>query len=217
MNKKVLSVIMFTVGAAIGSAVTWKVLKTKYEQIAQDEIDSVKEEYLSLMQKMKKKLQDDVVNAKTQENDISEVEDDDYCDDASRDFTEQDMVEYHKLAGSYHKTDDIKENNKKGEDTEEVEVAYINGPYVISPDDFACSPPGFNAQPLDYFADGVLADGWGYEVNIEETIGEDALNHFGEYDDDIVYVRNERTEIDYEVSRDPRTYEEAVLKKSDSY
>lgn len=217
MNKKVLSVIMFTVGAAIGSAVTWKVLKTKYEQIAQDEIDSVKEEYLSLMQKMKKKLQDDVVNAKPQENDISEVEDDNYCDDTSRDFTEQDMVEYHKLAGSYHKTSDIKENNEKGEDTEEVEVAYINGPYVISPDDFACSPPGFNAQPLDYFADGVLADSWGYEVDIEETIGEDALNHFGEYDDDIVYVRNERTEIDYEVSRDPRTYDEAVPNKPDSY
>ena len=37
------SFIIFIIGAAIGSAVTWKYAKTKYEQIAQEEIDSVKE------------------------------------------------------------------------------------------------------------------------------------------------------------------------------
>ena len=37
------NVLIFAVGAAIGSAVTWKLLKTKYERIAQEEIDSVKE------------------------------------------------------------------------------------------------------------------------------------------------------------------------------
>ena len=38
-------VLLFTAGAAIGSAVTWMLVKTKYEKIAQEEIDSVKEEY----------------------------------------------------------------------------------------------------------------------------------------------------------------------------
>lgn len=37
------NIIIFATGAAIGSLVTWKLLKTKYEQIAQEEIDSVKE------------------------------------------------------------------------------------------------------------------------------------------------------------------------------
>ena len=37
--------IIFATGAAIGSVVTWKIVKTKYEQIAQEEIDSVKEVY----------------------------------------------------------------------------------------------------------------------------------------------------------------------------
>ena len=37
MNKSTLSnIVIFAVGAAIGSAVTWKLLKTKYEQIAQE-------------------------------------------------------------------------------------------------------------------------------------------------------------------------------------
>ena len=44
--KSILSnVLFFTVGAAIGSAVTWKIVKTKYEQISRAEIESVRELY----------------------------------------------------------------------------------------------------------------------------------------------------------------------------
>ena len=46
MSKSILSkVFIFAVGAAIGSAVTWKLVKTKYEKIANEEIESVKEIY----------------------------------------------------------------------------------------------------------------------------------------------------------------------------
>ena len=53
---------LFTAGAAIGSVVTWKLVKTKYEQIAQEEIDSVKEEYASLMKLMRDKLKNSTVH-----------------------------------------------------------------------------------------------------------------------------------------------------------
>lgn len=213
MNNKVFSVIMFTAGAVIGSAVTWKFIKTKYEQIAQEEIDSVKDEYRSLMQSMKEKLKDSVNT--TDETPESE-ECDDYHDDQKYAPNEVEMVEYHKLTNKYHKSDNEavnkdNENNEEGGNgdvDDDLGFPYINGPYVISADEFNSSPPGYNAQPLDYFTDGVLADGWGVVLDIEETIGEDALNHFGEEQDDIVYVRNDRNEIDYEVTRDPRTYEE---------
>lgn len=203
MNKKLLNVLIFTVGAAIGSAVTWKVIKTKYEQLAEEEISSVRKEYVGLMQNMKQKLQKDA-------DDSVEECDDDYPDDDERDFTEKEkeQIEYYKMTSKYRGFEDGK-NNEEGGTGDEDEVPYINGPYVISPEDFNSSPPGYNAQPLTYFADGVLADDWGVAIDLEETIGEDAVNHFGEYADDIVYVRNDRTEIDYEVSRDPRTYGEA--------
>ena len=42
---KLSNLFIFTVGAAIGSATTYKLLKTKYEIIAQEEIESVKEVY----------------------------------------------------------------------------------------------------------------------------------------------------------------------------
>ena len=46
INKEVIGYIFaFSLGAAAGAAVSWKLLKTKYEQIAQEEIDSVKEVY----------------------------------------------------------------------------------------------------------------------------------------------------------------------------
>ena len=43
MNNNVIGVITFVAGVAIGSIVTWKFTKTKYEKIANEEIESVKE------------------------------------------------------------------------------------------------------------------------------------------------------------------------------
>lgn len=225
MNKKLFGVIMFAVGAVAGSAVTWKVVKTKYERIADEEINSVKEEYVDLMANMKKHLKERATYEDPQDSDEAakvEAEDDEYYpEDDERDFTEQEkqQVEYYKMTSKYRSTDDTEddENGEEGDELDEDDVPYINGPYVISPDDFSCSPPGYNAQTLDYFADGILADDWGVELDLDETIGEDAVKHFGEYVDDIVYVRNERNEIDYEVTRDPRTYGEAVRTNPDPY
>lgn len=230
MNKTLFGVIAFAAGAAIGSVVTWKVVKTKYEQIAEEEIQSVKdellgqrEEYTNLMVKMKKHLNESATYDGPQDADEAAREenaDEYYPDDDGRDFTEKEkqQIKYYKLTSKYRggnneadNEDGDNENDKEGDVEEEEfdgEVRFINGPYPISPDDFSCSPPGYSAQPLDYFADGVLADDWGMPVDIEETIGEENLAHFGEYADDILYVRNERTEIDYEVTKDPRTYEE---------
>lgn len=218
MNKKLFGAIMFAVGAVIGSAVTYKVVKTKYEQIAQEEIDSVKEEYTDLMVKMKQHLKEKATYEGPQDSDeaAAEEEDDEYYpDDDERDFTEREaqQIEYYKLTSKYRggHADDAED------DENDEEVPYINGPYVITPEDFSCSPPGFNAQTLDYFSDGVLADDWGVKVDVDETIGEDNLDRFGEYVDDILYIRNERTEIDYEVTKDPRTYDEVVRMNPNPY
>lgn len=227
MNRNTLvKAVIFVAGAAIGSAVTWKCVKTKYEQIAKDEIDSVKEEYGRINKLMRKEIdacrklreahKDDIEDETEDETD-EELVDDDSVDDDDRDFTEHEMeqINYYKLTSKYRSDSNDDENNEEGDGNEDDELQFIDGPYVISPEDFASSPPGYSASPLDYYADGVLADGWGVKLDIEETIGEDALEHFGEYVDDIVYVRNERTEIDYEVTRDPRTYEEAEWAYSD--
>ena len=213
MNNKVFGAIIFTAGAIIGSLVTWKVIKTKYEDIAQEEINSVKEEYTRLMVSMKKKLNDSVTYKDDNNEDDRSEKDTDNIDDSI-------MTNYNEIIKSYRSSDDEEntQNEKEGEEKEEDNdgVSYMEAPYVISPDDFG-SIPGYNVEPLDYFADGILADGWGVELDIAETIGEDAINHFGDYDDDVVYVRNEQTKLEYEVTRDPRTYAEAVRTNPNPY
>ena len=213
MNNKVFGTILFTAGAVIGSLVTWKVIKTKYEDIAQEEIDSVKEEYTRLMVSMKKKLNDSVTYKDDNNEDDRSEKDTDNIDDSI-------MTNYNEIIKSYRSSDDEEntQNEKEGEEKEEDNdgVSYMEAPYVISPDDFG-SVPGYNVEPLDYFADGILADGWGVELDIAETIGEDAINYFGDYDDDVVYVRNEQTKLEYEVTRDPRTYAEAVRTNPNPY
>ena len=225
MNKTMFNAILFTAGAAIGSLVTWKIVETKYSRIAQEEIDSVKDEYGRLRNLMKKEIDAcrRVTAANQNDSDEDDEEDtdekdDEYCTDDERDFTdEREAIEYYKLSDKYRASnDEDDENIKEGDKGIEEEAPYINGPYVISPDDFG-SIPGYSSQPLDYFSDGILADGWGVELDLDETIGEDAIEHFGEYVDDVVYVRNESTEIDYEVTRDPRTYNEAVRTNPDPY
>lgn len=222
MNRDMLvKAFIFIAGAAIGSVVTWKVIKTKYEQISKEEIESVREEYQRLTKIMRMEIDAcrKATAAHTKDEDTVDNDyddnDDDYPEDDDRDFTEKEkeQIEYYKITSRYRGS--YTENNEEGEENGDDEVPYINGPYVITPEDFASSPPGYNCCPLDYYKDGILADGWGVQMDIEETIGEEALDHFGEYVDDVVYVRNERLELDYEVTRDPRTYKEAERAYSD--
>ena len=55
MNK----LLMFTLGAAAGSLLTWKIVEGKYKKIADEEIESVKEHYKNREQMMNK-FSDDI-------------------------------------------------------------------------------------------------------------------------------------------------------------
>ncbi len=53
MSNKSLFSLAFIIGAATGSVATWYLLKDKYEALAQEEIDSVKEVFLRREQELK--------------------------------------------------------------------------------------------------------------------------------------------------------------------
>lgn len=69
MSNKVANIIAFSLGAAIGAVVTWKVVKTKYERLAQQEIDSVKEAYSRRANKKSEEGHEEVTNTLTDEED----------------------------------------------------------------------------------------------------------------------------------------------------
>lgn len=193
MNKTMNNVLMFTAGAAIGSLVAWKVTKTKYERIVQDEIDAFKDDYTRCM--------------RGDSNDVNMYDEDDIPDEEDEE-DDRDMSTYQSLAGLYNQSGDNAENGREG--AEDDEVPYINGPKVITPEDFGDGNYEHSLYALTYYADGVLANDWYERLDIDETIGEDSLEHFGDHVDDVVYVRNERLSADYEVTRDPRKYADLI-------
>ena len=90
------------------------------------------------------------------------------------------------------------------------EIPKHDGPYVISPDDFG-EFYEYSKVYLTYFNDGVLSDNE-YDMltttEIEQSCGYECLDHFGDYEEDTVYVRNDSKRCDYEITKDLRNYTE---------
>lgn len=183
MNGKITGFLMFVTGVAIGSVVTWKCVKTKYERIADEEIESIKNVY------SKKE-------ASIKENQVTQKE------VAETKPSLYEMKEY---------LERIKENGyHKEENKEEGDPDMNDSPYVISPDEFG-NMDDHTCVSLSYYADGVLADDWDTEVlDPVEEVGPDIASHFGEYEEDTVFVRNEKLKVDYEICRDLRTFAEVI-------
>ena len=208
MNKTMFGVVMFVAGAAIGSAATYKFVKTKYERISREEIDDVKEYYRNLnnddVHTDEPEVED--CNSSEPENDEIEVEE----VRPTRVGEKPDLVEYANLLAQYRAEEAAFENQNKQEGGDE-DMEY-DDPYVISPDDFD-ENNSYDRIGLTYYADGVVVDDCDDVLDDDEIdvqIGRDWINSFGEYrDDDVIHVRNEQSKTDYEIVRDPRKYSEA--------
>lgn len=199
MKSKFINVLMFAAGAAIGSAVTWKIVKDRYERIVQEELASIQEAFSSSEskddQEQSESTEDDEEGQKECSGQINwdELED---LDEEEYEPTEADKKEHAALTNRYI--------NEKG-----GAVGMPEKPYVISPYDFG-EIDEYSQIELTYYADGTLEDDEGNIVTDgDELIGEDSLNTFGEYEDDAVFVRNERLMTDFQILKDYRTYEEA--------
>ena len=81
--------------------------------------------------------------------------------------------------------------------------------YVIEPMEFG-ELDDYSTFELTYYADDILEDeDYTIVTDVEDLLGPDALNSFGEYEDDAVFVRNDYLHADFQILRDYRTYEEA--------
>lgn len=182
MSKGFVFTFAFAIGAAVGSVVTCKLVKNKYEQIAREEIEEVRAYYTEKTE-----------SEPTEDTDSDSDEDSDTDDKEMS--KEEERIEYSSIASNYT-TDD------EGGET----PVSRREPYVISPAEFG-EDDAYENETLIYYNDGVLADRDGNRIeDIESCIGYESLNHFGEYEDDSVYVRNDDTMMEYEVLLDESNY-----------
>lgn len=197
MREIITRVSIFTTGAAIGATVTYKLLKTKYEQIANDEIESVREYY-----RKKKEEYEQIANDENK---------------SSKDPVKAEMVKVERNKPSVTEYAAILKKEGYVRDTSESEeektVDTDGKPYVISPEEFG-ENEDYEQISLTLYDDGYLADERDELVNnVEDKIGWESLNHMGEYEDAAVHVRNDDLKTDYEILLDYRTYSEAVGKE----
>lgn len=173
-------VLAFTLGGAVGAAITWKVLKDKYEQEIQNEITALRE----LRNKTVAITEDEPKEEAEQKIDHKTVE------EYARLLTESDYTPYGKPS--------------------EIQVdAVPEEPYVITPDEFAMVGYKVESL-VYYTDEVLADDAMKPVDDIEATVGEESLARFGEYEDDSVHVRNDLLRTDFEILRSAKSYTEAL-------
>ena len=190
-------VMLFIAGLGIGSVGTYFVVKKHYEDFMDEEIESVKEYYKdNIMEIAEREFGESAVNPEKEEP-VEEKENE---------------PNYQKIIKKLNYGDYSKKDDKVVESHTDVapEVTEKKGTYVIGPDEFA-NDEQYDKITLTYFSeDGVF-------MSIEEEvvpegmqiIGEENLDHIGEIEENVVYVRNEGLNADYEVILEERSYSDS--------
>lgn len=187
MNNKVLNLIIFSTGVVTGVIVTYEKIKNKYEEQAQKEIDSMRVYFEKKYVKESTKGNEQKKKDENKKHGIYRA-------------NETKKVEYNKIAKTY-----------QGNVTDIDNFSEI--PYIISPMDFG-EKDDYEKISLTYYADGYLVDEANELVeDIEDCIGSEYINHFGEYEEDSVFVRNGIQKIDYEILYDSREYKKMINNK----
>lgn len=181
MSRKVAFILGTIIGIGIGTAGTYTYFKDKYEKLAEEDFNS-------------RRVFDENGEANSN-NSIAEKTAD------TRTVDKPSITEY---VARLQKEGYVNYSNMIEEERKDV----VNRPYVIPPSDFG-EFDDYEKISLTYTADGVLLDDMNEIVdNVDESVGEDSLEHFGEYEDDSVYVRNDTKKCDYEILIDQRNYQE---------
>lgn len=199
--------LVFLAGVSLGTAIAMKRLKAKYEQIVQEEIDSVKKHYVVLR------------NEAVDPEELAEQR-------IAEDIAEH--MQYSLISPDAVTNSDIQQE-AQDEDVEEEEGGddwdlftertfrkeHPEEPYPITKQEFELCEKDYEQTTLTYFdGDNVLIDERDMPVpSIEATVGADNMTRFGygSQDPNVIYIRNNRVKLDIEVVRDPGTYSEKVL------
>jgi hypothetical protein len=170
-------ILYFSAGLALGGLVGWYLTKRHYENLIDDEIEEVKEAYKEDIEEVRDNIRDNkIYRAKVRnlgyiDNGVDSPED-------------------------YYIKDEVDEELRV---TNPFPGEPADSPYTIGPDAYN-DDMIFDKQTITYYAgnDALVTDE-DEVLYINDTIGRESLDKFGEYEEDTVYVRNEKLGMDYEV------------------
>lgn len=189
---------IFAAGILTGSLCTWYSTKKYYEKIANDEIESMKEWLARRVEEQDERAEEQTPDPAA--NPVSPS-------------VKPNLMEYAAMVKDLGYTDYSRRQETPEPEKEEEEVDEMDKPYIIEPDEFGeCD---YEEVSLTHYADGVLTDEQDNPIeDVDGMVGEDYAEHFGEYEDDSVFVRNERLQTDFEILADQRNYSDLYKNKS---
>lgn len=193
MSKDLITkILLFTTGAAVGSAVSWMLVKTKYEKTIEDKNEEI--EFLRDRYSSKDITIRDVAEAAAKEG---------FDVDISLDEPEE--LTIHEISEKVRK---LRYNNESYNEEEDEDD--MCGPEVIAPEE--SWEQDYPVISLTYYEeDGVLVDEHNKIIgNAGELVGEDFADHFGEYEDDSVFIRNRKNKVYYEILKDYGSYSDSI-------
>ena len=191
------NLLFFVAGAAIGSIATWKLIEKKYKDLADEEIESVIETFKNRRPRITKdEVKETVEKVINKWKEPKETVEDIVAAEGYSIENEEEIDE-----------DDESNYIVNVDNDNDIEVVT---PYVITPEQFG-EYNEYGTKTLTYYADNVLTDEIDNPITSDEMItmiGPDALDHFGEYEDDSVYIRDEMNEMDYEILKSEKKFSE---------
>lgn len=203
---------MYLLGALTGSVAVFFVLNEKYKKIADDEINEIRKLYKEQTKKFKEETEAyqeevDKLNKELKWKELEDLDEEDENDDEMTEydrFVEEDMLKHQDHNQRVNYSSSIKYSDIPEEDRPYRE----DDAFIIAPEHFG-EDEDMDVCTLYYFADGTLTDDNYVPVDdIVFTVGEDALDSFGTYEEDCVYVENPKLHSYFEILKDPRTFDE---------
>lgn len=187
---------IFLGGLITGAVMTYFAMKNKCEEYIQNEIKDVKDELHNRHNDDK----NDVVDVdKTEEvNDTEEVKDTENVENHQ---------EYNELINEYAPENEVEINEIKRENDPRFA-------HIVTPEDFG-SIEGYDYDSLYWHPNNVVTNNTDTEIidsdelyNLVGMSWSEIKSHFGEYEDDTVFVRNNDLKCDYEILRTIEDFEE---------
>jgi len=183
------NLLIFIGGASVGSFVTWRIIDKYYQNLADEEIKSVIETFKNRTNKEEKnKNINDSTDVEIKDKEVIKLHYDNTID----------AMRYAPENIKNIEEDLINPKENKSSNL----VKHIN---VISPEEFG-EEDGYDTKSYTLWNDNILTDEFDSVIDDPTKNIGDALKHFGEYEDDAVYVRNTSQKCDYEILKSEKDF-----------
>ena len=205
------TVLTFIAGMGCGYFLCKKMTDQTEERI-QSEVERVRkrleEHYMGILRNNK-------VNVEVETGDKVPDTTDEKADEEARKASKEGMNAWVNYAGADRDGDNASTETYNVFDRSEEQLhkmAQALKPRVIPPEEFGVNEK-YDQISLTYYSDGTVADSDDMpqtDAEIDQSVGQASLNHFGEYEDDAVHVVNDQMKAYYEILRDERPFHKVL-------